>query len=630
MANLGGYAGKILRVDLSAQRVWTEDLDEATARQWLGGVGIGAKILYEEVPPGVAWDDPENRIIIGGGPLAGTRVMGSGTISVVTKGCMTNGATSTQANGYMGAYMKFAGFDAIAIQGKAPRWLYLYLHDGQAELKEASHLLGKDTWDTDEAIKAELGYRERDASVFCVGPAGERLSKLAAICGDKGHVAGHNGTGAVMGAKRLKAIVAARGKGAVAVKDGARLRQLSNERFALTKEDPGLRRLYLWGTLDFYEDIEGTGGLPIKNYQTNIWPGGRDKIAKFRGQAIRESFDAKRFPCWACQMNHIHQFTIPEGPWKGAVTEEPEYEGLAAWGALTGNWEVADTVFLSNEVDRLGFETNGAGWAVALAMELYEKGILSREDLGGLDLTWGNSLATREFLYLMARRQGIGAIFADGAKAAAEALGGEALASAIFTAKGGVPRGHDHRSMWAEMFETATSSTGTLEHGRNMPPDQAGLEGPGDPFNPDDVVRLLVRTKGGKPFEDSMGVCTFITRIDVRLLVDMLSAATGWDYTLEEAMQAGERVATLMRAFNLRHGITAEADLAGPSARYGGAPVDGPVAGVTIKPHWENMVHSYYEQSGWDRETGKPLPETLQRLGLDYVVKDIWEAEPAR
>jgi aldehyde:ferredoxin oxidoreductase len=163
-----------------------------------------------------------------------------------------------------------------------------------------------------------------------------------------------------------------------------------------------------------------------------------------------------------------------------------------------------------------------------------------------------------------------------------------------------------------------------------MPLKDVGLEDMGDPFNPDDVVTLLIRTKGGKPFEDSMGTCTFVTRVNVRTMADMLSAVTGWDYTFEEAMETGERISNLMRVFNLRHGISADVDLEGPSERYGSTPVDGPVAGVSIANHWQDMVHNYYEQSGWDRETGKPLPDKLRALGLEEVVGHIWEVEPAR
>ncbi|MEE8442689.1 MAG: aldehyde ferredoxin oxidoreductase N-terminal domain-containing protein, partial [Dehalococcoidia bacterium] len=165
------YAGKILKVDLTNEIITEEILDDATLRKWVGGVGFGAKYLYEEVPTTAQWDDPENRLIVASGPLGGTRAGGSGTISISAKGCLTNGATSTQANGFMGAYMKFAGYDAVVFHGIAKRWVYLYMHDGTAELRDAEQLLGKDTWKTEDAVKAELGYKERGMSVFCIGPA---------------------------------------------------------------------------------------------------------------------------------------------------------------------------------------------------------------------------------------------------------------------------------------------------------------------------------------------------------------------------------------------------------------------------------------------------------------------------
>src|SRR3990172_2086386 len=180
-STVGGYAGKILRVDLTNERVSEETLDEATLRKWVGGAGFGAKYLYEEVPPGVEWSDPQNRLIFATGPLGGTRVAGSGTFSVSAKGPLTNGATATQANGYLGAYMKCSGYDGIVIQGAAKRWLYLHLHDGTAELRDASHLVGKDVFDTEDAIKKELGYTLRGATVYGIGPAGENLVKFAAI-----------------------------------------------------------------------------------------------------------------------------------------------------------------------------------------------------------------------------------------------------------------------------------------------------------------------------------------------------------------------------------------------------------------------------------------------------------------
>ncbi len=219
MEHLYGYTGKILRVNLSQRQTSIEDEDPAVLRKYLGGMGLAAKILYEEVPPGVQWSDPENRIIFGSGPLGGTRVMGSATFNVTTKGPMNEGPVATQANGYFGAFLRMSGFDAIIIQGKADNLCYLYIHDGQAEIRDGSRLTGKDTWETEDLIKDELGFAAQAMSVIGIGPAGENLVRFAAVVGDRGHVAGHGGPGAVMGSKNLKAIAVARGKGKIPVYD---------------------------------------------------------------------------------------------------------------------------------------------------------------------------------------------------------------------------------------------------------------------------------------------------------------------------------------------------------------------------------------------------------------------------
>ncbi|MBI2936441.1 MAG: aldehyde ferredoxin oxidoreductase, partial [Chloroflexi bacterium] len=243
------YTGKVLRVDLTRETLTEELLDEATLRKWVGGVGLGARYLYEEVPPGVEWSDEENRLIIASGPVGGTRIGGSGTISVVTKGCLTNGATSTQANGFMGAYMKFAGYDAVIVQGAGRQWRYLYLHDGKAELRDATALIGKDFWETEDLIRKELQQSQRGVSIFGIGPAGENLVKFAAIVGDRGHVAGHNGVGAVLGSKKLKAIVAARGQGSVAVADSERVASLARDLWDnVRKARIYNNSIYQWGT----------------------------------------------------------------------------------------------------------------------------------------------------------------------------------------------------------------------------------------------------------------------------------------------------------------------------------------------------------------------------------------------
>ncbi|MCK5430341.1 MAG: hypothetical protein KAI94_12760, partial [Anaerolineales bacterium] len=324
---LYGYAGSILQVDLSNGSIKIEKPDEAMQRQYLGGTGMGAKYLYERLPQKIEWNDPRNVLIFATGPLGGTTVPGSGTFSVVTKGALTGGATSSQANGFLGAYMKFSGFDTVVITGASPGWVYLYMHNGIAEVRDAEHLLGKDTWETEDAIKEELGFKERDASVFSIGSAGENLVRFAAIVGDRGHVVAHNGPGAVMGSKKLKAVVAARGKTRIEVKDKKSISAINKE---VIKNAKVVSNVYKWGTSMIYGGHMRLGMLAIKNLTTDVFP----EYTNFLGENYRPKLEMKWTPCWACQAHHCHIVKVLEGPYAGFVGEEPEYEGLAAWGSL--------------------------------------------------------------------------------------------------------------------------------------------------------------------------------------------------------------------------------------------------------------------------------------------------------
>ncbi|MFH0768654.1 MAG: aldehyde ferredoxin oxidoreductase C-terminal domain-containing protein [Chloroflexota bacterium] len=617
-----GYAGKVLRVNLSNESLSEEILDEPTLRKWVGGVGFGAKYLYEEVPPEVQWNDSENRLIVACGPLGGTRVGGSGTISISAKGCLTNGATSTQANGFMGAYMKFSGYDAVIFKGIAKHWVYLYLHDGIAELKDAKYLLGKNTWDTENAIKKELGYTEKGMSVFCIGPAGENLVKFAGIFGDKDHAAGHNGIGAVMGTKRLKAFCAARGaQASVKVKAPKQISTWVKGMWDNVQSDPDRRRYFDWGTGGNYETGEQriiAGTLPIKNYTTNLYPEAR----LMTNQYAREHWGHKANPCWACRMHHCSMITFNEGPYKGQTMEEPEYEMWAACGPLVGNTDPAEAVAMAHLFTQLGLEGNESGFLFSMVIELYEKGLLKQEDTGGLDLKWGNTAAMRTLLERIARREGAFAnMLAEGTKYTADTLGTEAQNCGVYTVKGHSPRGHDHRANWREMFDTATSDIGTYESGGlARDPDIPGIQ---DRFSPEEVSTNVAKAKGRRQFEDTIGTCTACTRVPLSALMEVFNAVTGWDFTPKEAQDVGFRVANLMRAFNLRHGVSIETER--PSPRWSSAPVDGPAKGITVIPHWESMLNNYYKLMGWDRQTGRPYPETLRALGLENVVGDLWK-----
>ena len=614
-----GYAGKFLRVDLSRGTLTEERWNAAALRKWVGGTGVGAKILYDEVPPSVLWSDPENRLIMTTGPLAGTTVMGTGTISFVTKGTMTGGATTTQANGFMGAFIKFAGFDGVIIQGKSDRWVYLYLHDGTVELREAEQLLGLDSYDLQERITRELGKKEHRLSVFGIGPAGEHLVRFACIAGDRGHVAGHNGPGAVMGSKRLKAIVAERGGSRFPVADQEALREKARAIVEEILAHPVSRKSYEWGTQNSFPSYVETGTLPVKNYTTDLFPGPE----RFMRQEYQKRWKLEPMPCWACRTKHLHMMTITDGKYAGFKTEEPEYEQWAAWGPQIGNTDVAGAAVLANDVDRLGLENNEAGWVIGWVMECHEKGILSREELDGLEMSWGNVEATRALLRKIAHREGVGDLLAEGVKRASERLGRGSQDLAIYTLKGNSPRDHDHRGRWVEMVDTAVSDTGTMAVGPAWRPEEQGAKAKADLCDWQDVMEQLGKHNGRMMFEDSLGICRFTSRVSLHTLSRAVEAATGWaGFSAGDAMAVGRRISNLLRVYNLRCGLTPK--LERPSKRYGSIPVDGPRAGTDVMEHWDDMRRGYYELMGWDFETGRPFPETLKKYGLEELIPDAW------
>jgi aldehyde:ferredoxin oxidoreductase len=623
----GGYTGIILSVDLTKGQIVRESLDATALRNYVGGTGLGIKFLYDGVIPGVRWSDPENRLIVATGPLNGTSVGGSGGFSVVTKGCLTNGATSVQAMGFLGAYLKFCGFDGIVLQGAAPRLTYLYINDGHAELRDATHLAGKDTWETESLIKKELDRSEREVSVFSIGPAGENLVKFACLVGDRGHVAAHNGVGAVMGSKRLKAIAVARGKGRTNISDSTELSRLARKMYQEVTGIPGFY-FHKFGTLGSIvraEERVRTGILPIKNYTTNIFL----ESAKFSGEYVRAQpqFELDWHPCWACKFRHCHLIRIAHGPFAGCVGEEPEYETYASFGPLIGNTDLAGTIMLANYADRLGLDGNESGWIIAWLMECYEKGIIDKELTDGLEMKWGDVEAAKNMLDMVAQRHGIGDVLADGVKNAAQYLGGEAEKLAIYTGKGNTPRSHDHRGSWSMMLDTCISDVGTDAYcpvavaaiNVALPPHK-------DPLSAEAVASILYGTTRGYPFwpfGDCLVVCHFNKwGVGSQCLADLVKAATGWNFTADEAAQVGLRVVNLLRAFNIRHGHSRDLDR--PSTKYCSIPQDGPHKGVSIRPVWDEIVDRYYELMGWDKKTGRPLPDTLKSVGLGYVIKDIW------
>ena len=617
------YTTKVLRVDLSTRRIWSEEISALDLRRYIGGYALGAKYLYDEVPARVGWSHPENRLMFLGGVLAGTLIPGCGGITVVTRGAMTEGAAATQAQGDFAAYLRRSGFIGVIVQGASDKWTYLFVDEnGNAQLRDAEPMLGKDTWETEDAVVADSGRRERDLAIFSIGQAGENRVRLAAIVGNKGHVAAHNGVGAVMGSKKLKAVAVVRGKGTVPVADPPKLKEIAEQLMVPVKAIKD--GIHYYGTLAGVHRLYEAGNLPVKNYTTTIWDIDKEQYATFAATYIYEHFDPKRErPCWACPNTHCQMMTIPEGPYKGMKIEEPDYEQVSAFCANLGINDVSSAAMLGHVVDRLGMDTNEAGWLCGLVMECFEKGILTTQDTDGLDVRWGNAEATRELLRRIAYRQGLGDVLAEGVRLATQKIGRGTERMGIYTLKGVMPRGHDHRARWHEMFDNCVSESGALENSMLSRIDltQFGLPAKIHPYDPDMTAKAEGIMKGAMQLEDSAVTCRFNTNMNIGMISRAIAAVTGWDFKFDEGMQVGRRAVHTMRAANIRYGLTADQDK--PSPRYSSTPTDGVAQGQSIVPHFDNMLKTYYEHMGWDKQ-GKPLPETLRAFGLENAIVELW------
>lgn len=626
MADLVGYTGKLLRVDLTNESFTDVIIDEEMARKFIGGTGFGVKILYDEVPADVAWDDERNRWFIGSGPLGGTIIGGSGTVSVVVKGPMTNGAACTQANGFFGAFLRFCGYEGIIVQGKAKRWSYLLITDNGVELRDASHLVGKDTWETCDLIKSEFGKAEHGMSVAAIGPASEHLVRYAPIVIDKDHVPSHNGNGSVLASKQLKAIAVDRGKKRIPAHDQAALSAVAK----VIKADNDEYMFTVTGTTGAFQDgiVAGMGMLPVKNWTTDFTDAPPEEIDKFGAIYTRSHHNAKRDNCWGCIAMHNHKYVLSEGHYKGEHVYEAEFEGLTSLGSIIGNYEATSAIYLSNLADKLGMDVNELGWSLGLAIECYEKGVITKEQTDGLELTWGNYKAIEQLMYKIARREGFGNVLAEGAMRAAEIIGGEAPNFAVGTKKYVTPRTVQARIIWPWILDHVISNSGTNEgYEYAYHPKEVGVDLPdgyriAPSFSAEDAVDNCVKANWSAHFLDSLGVCWFSTAGDFKRLCEALRAVTGWDFPAEESTEVGFRIQHLLRAFNIRCGHTPEMDA--PSPRFGNPPMDGMAAGQDFMAHLDEMRTNYYKGKGWDPMTGKPLPETLKKYGLEFVIPEMW------
>ncbi len=433
-----GYMGKILDVNLSTDQMHDESLDEDACRGLIGGYGIGDKLLYERVRPGVDPLGPENVLIFLTGPFTGTPALGGSRYVVVCKSPLTETLGDANSGGTWGPTLKFAGYDGVVFSGASDRPVYLSIENGRAELHDASWLWGKDTLETDVLLKERHGQQ---AVCACIGPAGEKLSRISGIINDVGRAAGRSGVGAVMGSKKLKAVVV-KGDAQVPVHDEMEVRRL--RRKYLRQSTGFYDTLHKFGTVGITADSAMSGDSPVKNWAgagTVDFPQAQQK---FRDNVVIQ-YQTKKYPCWKCNIGCGGYMEVKEGPYAGTKTHKVEYETAASFGSMSLNDDFPSLIKCNDIVNRAGLDSISAPCAVAFAIECYENGILTKADTGGLELTWGNHRDMIRLLEQIANRQGLGDVLADGVMRASKQVGGPAAEWAIYAGKGVTPRGHDHR-----------------------------------------------------------------------------------------------------------------------------------------------------------------------------------------
>jgi len=602
----GGYAGKILFVDLTTGTIKEETPDEQMYRDYIGGYGIGVRILYSRQKPGVDALGPENTLGMIGGLLTGTPMPTGARYQVVGKSPLTGGWGDANSGGEFGPYLKFAGFDGVFFTGISPKPVYLLLDNGKAELKDASALWGKDAYETEDVLTAEYG---KDSRAACIGPAGERQSLIASIMTDHGSAAGRSGLGAVMGSKKLKAVVA-KGSLPVTVVDKPTVDKLRMEQIkGWQQPGPGgmsfIDNFHTFGTSGMAATSAHSGDTPVKNWG-GVGVVDVPDVSELKGDAIKAK-TTKAGGCWHCPIACKALMKEGTSEYKYAAgSRRPEYETLGVFGVMCGN-NNEESINMANDIcNRAGLDTISAGTAVAFAIECYENGILTKKDTGGADLKWGNHQALVAVTQMMAEGKGLGAILANGVKKAAEKIGKGAEKYAVHI--GGQELGmHDPKLV---------SPFGGFNISQYQMDATPGRHTAG--FGPGSFRGHLV---------NALGLCTFGWGFgggpdgDIRF-VGLINAITGWNTNMGELLKAGERIAVMRHAFNLREGISEVKWPVHPRITGSPALKAGPLAGVTINADAWN----YWNLGAldWDRNTTKPSMMKLKSLGLDELVPVMW------
>jgi len=596
------YAGKLLRVDLSRARVSDEPIDPASARAFVGGRGLATKIMHDEVDPKTDALSPRNKLLLATGPLSGTAAVCSGRFMAVTKGALTGAIACSNAGGNFGPELKYAGYDMLVLEGAAKRPVMLVIDDGTVELRPAGKLWGRNAHEAEDALHQQLGD---DFKCVTIGPAGEKRVRFACIMTDKNRAAGRSGVGAVMGSKNLKAI-AVRGSGGLTVADPKRFRAACRD--ALEKLKAGEitgSSLPKFGTAVLVNVINKSGLFPTRNFQVGHF----ESAGKISGETIAEQILVRARACVGCPIACGRVTVLKDGRFAGRG-EGPEYETIWALGANCGVSDLAAATKANYICNELGMDTMTAGATTACAMELFEKGVITRKQVGR-ELRFGDGAALVDMMTKIGYRRGFGDVLAEGAARVAQRFGRPELFMGV---KKQEFAAYDARGAFGMGLQYATSNRGACHvRGYMIAPEILGTPQKMDPYTPKGKAAMDIAFQNLTAALDSSGICLFVTfSIGAPELLAMLKTGTGFDYDVDELMQAGERIWNLERLFNQRAGFTSKDDTLPPRLLREPMPA-GPAKGKTVP--LDKMLPEYYRLRGWDAQ-GRPTKKKLASLGL--------------
>ena len=599
--------GDVLRVNLSNGSIKKEQMDEKVLRKYLGGRGLGTRILYDETPAGIDPLGPENKLIFISGPLTGRGAPTGNRYMVVTKSPLTGFIASSNSGGFWGTELVRAGYSTVIVEGKASKPSYLWIKDDHVEIRDAASVWGLDSHEATDKLLELVG--DGEARVSCISKSGEQLSKLAAIMNEKNRAAGRSGVGAVMGSKNLKALVV-RGTGKVEAQAPEKLKEAFAAAMTKIKANPVAGTgLPTYGTAVLVNVINAGGAYPYKNWQSSYMePSEADKQS---GETLTKDFLTRKAACFGCPIACGRMTRMKSKPLHG---EGPEYETIFAFGACCGIAEMEPLIEANYICNEQGIDTIGAGVTVAAAMELYEKGHIPKADLeGGPELKFGDAQAMLYWTRKMARAEGkLGKLMGDGSYRLCEAYGHTEFS---MTVKKQEMPAYDARGIQGIGLTYATSNRGACHvRGYTIAPEMVGLPMKMDPHVTEGKPEVAKIFHDLTAAIDSAGLCLFTSfALGADDYAALLSGGTGWDMTADEVMKTGERVWNLEKMYNIREGWTLKDDEL--PARLTKEPIpEGPSKGLVSQV--PEMLPKYYKLRGWDEKTGHPSKEKLADLGL--------------